>query len=284
MHFRSIGFALSLTLLTGCLSLAPSKRHREEACDRGAKEFVAHRSKLEKVTFLVLASDRAASFESSSHNQEPHVELVDPKGTTGLATGISEDGYLLTAAHVTRREYCYVVGWMDGQPVPFPARVVHKKVDKKLGADWAILHVDKHLDAHLQLGTLDSAESEIYAFGLDWKSGWKSITMDRQSGLKFSIIAGNVVGKPKLIPGKDMSIMETDLPLWKGDSGSAVMSKDEKLVGVFVGVDLGWPKLKNSAIVCVPDMARLASIIAKDRLQAHEPDKTPQPTDAVPGK
>src|SRR5437667_5917329 len=97
MHFRSIAFALSLMLLTGCLSLAqPSKRHREEASARAAKEFVAHRSKLEKVTFLLLASDRPASFESSSYDRKPHFELVDPKGITGLATAISEDGYLLT--------------------------------------------------------------------------------------------------------------------------------------------------------------------------------------------
>ena len=282
MHFRSIVFTLSLILLTGCLSLArPSKRHREEASARAAKELVAHRSKLEKVTFLVLASDRAASFESSRHNHEPHFELVDPKGTTGLATGILEDGYLITAAHVTRRKHCYVVGWMDGQPAPFPARVVYKKLDKKLGADWAILHVDKHLDAHLQLGTLDLAENKIYAFGLDWKSGWKSTTMDRKSGLKFSLIAGNVVGRPKPTPGNDISIMETDLPLWKGDSGSAVMSKDKKLVGVFVGVDLGWTMLKHSAIVCVPDMPAIASIIAKDR---HETDKTTQPKDAASGR
>src|SRR6266850_514245 len=71
MHFRSTVFTFSLILLTGCLSLArPSKRHREEVSARAAKEFVAHRSKLDKVTFLVLASNRAASFGSSSNNHE----------------------------------------------------------------------------------------------------------------------------------------------------------------------------------------------------------------------
>src|SRR2546429_9205242 len=90
--------ALSLTLLTGCLSLGrPSKRHQKEASARGAQEFVAHRSKLEKATFLVLAS------EFSSHEAEPH-----SKGC-GMATGISEDGYLVTAAHVPE-EKCYVFG------------------------------------------------------------------------------------------------------------------------------------------------------------------------------
>src|SRR6266404_6219447 len=63
MHFRAIVITLSLILITGCLSLTrPGKRRREEASARAAREFVAHRSKLEKVTFLVLASDRAASF------------------------------------------------------------------------------------------------------------------------------------------------------------------------------------------------------------------------------
>src|SRR5258707_13868975 len=99
MLFRSIVFTLSLILLTGCLSLArPGKRHRAEASARAARDFVADRSKLEKVTFLVLASDRAASFESSSHNHEPHLELIDPKGSTGSASAISGAGYRINAA------------------------------------------------------------------------------------------------------------------------------------------------------------------------------------------
>jgi len=202
-------------LLTGCLSLArPSKRHREEASARAAKELVAHRSKLEKVTFLVVASDRAASFEVSSndHKIQIHFNFVDPKGTHWLATGISEDGYLMTVAHFPRRERYYVVGWMDGKPAFAPARVVYKKLGREFGEDLAILHVDKHLDCPIQLGTLDSAENEIYAFGLDWKSGGKYITMDRQSGGKFIVVAGKVVRRPKPIPGKDLSILGTDLP------------------------------------------------------------------------
>ena len=160
-------------------------------------------------------------------------------------------------------------------------------MDKEFGADWAILHVDKHLDAHLQLGMLDSAENEIYAFGLDWKSGGKYITMDRQSGGKFIVVAGKVVRRPKPIPGKDISILVTDLPLWRGDSGGAVMSKDGKLVGVFVGVDIPLTTLKPSRaprIACVPDMDRVLSIIAKDRLNANEPNKSLHPTAAAPGR
>ena len=224
MHFRSIIFTLSLILLTGCLSLAqPSKRHREEASARATEELVAHRSKLEGVTFLVLASDRPASYEVSSQDDKFYFKFVDPKTGVGLATGISEDGYLITAAHVTTRQHCYVVGWMEGKPAVFPARVVYKQLGREFGEDLAILRVDKRLDCPIQLGTLDSAGSEIYAFALD-----------RQAGVKFTAVAGKVVLRPKPNPGKDISIMETDLPLWKGDSGSAVMSKDGKLVGVFI--------------------------------------------------
>src|SRR2546426_933001 len=116
--------ALSSMLLTGCLSLArPSERHREEATARAAKEFVAHRSKLEKATFLVLASDRPASFEVSSRDDKFYFKFVDPKTGVGLATGISQDGYLMTAAHVVTREHCYVAGWMDGKPAVSPDRV-----------------------------------------------------------------------------------------------------------------------------------------------------------------
>ena len=145
--------ALSLRLLTGCLSLGrPSKRHREEAAARGAKELVAHGSKLERATFLAAASDRPASFEVSSNDHKITFHFVAPNGFYGLATGISEDGYLMTAAHVvTRREHCYVVGWMDGKPAVSPARVVYKKLGRKFGEDLAILHVDKHLDRPINL-------------------------------------------------------------------------------------------------------------------------------------
>jgi hypothetical protein len=157
---------------------------------------------------------------------------------------------------------------MDGKPEPLPARVVYKKMGKEFGAEWAILHVEKRLDAHLQLGTLVSPGDAIYAFGVDWNAERRPTTMDRQSGLKFSLLAGRVIARPERIAVAGTSIIETDLPLWKGDSGSAVISKDEKLVGVFVGVDIGWTTLQHSAIACVPDMAEVASIIAKDRQRA----------------
>src|SRR5207244_4436353 len=144
---------------------------------------------------------------------------------------------------------------MEGKPAVFPARVVYKQLGREFGEDLAILRVDKRLDCPIQLGTLDSAGSEIYAFALD-----------RQAGVKFTAVAGKVVLRPKPNPGKDISIMETDLPLWKGDSGSAVMSKDGKLVGVFIGVDIPLTTFKASRIACVPDMDRVLSIIANDRL------------------
>jgi hypothetical protein len=110
-----------------------------------------------------------------------------------------------------------------------------------------------------------------------------TFALDRQSGAKFIVVAGKVVLRPKPNPGGDMSIMATDLPLWKVDSGGAVMSKDGKLVGVFVGVDIPLTTLKASSIACVPDMDRVLSIIAKDRLKANEPNKSLQPKGTAPG-
>ena len=270
MNFRSrVLFALALTLLPGCLSLArPSKQDREEASARAGKWLAAHRSEVGKSTFLVFASDRPTSFESSSYEDKFNYKFARPEMDSGLATGISDDGYLLTAAHVVN-EYCYVVGWMDGKPAVSPARVVYKKFGREFGEELAILHVDNHLDGPIPLGTLDSAESDVYTFACD-----------RQAELKVVIIAGKIIQRSEPKPNEDAAVIVMDSPLWFGDSGGAIMSKDGKLVGVFVGVSRSFKFFKVPRFACVPDMDRVQSIIEADRLITKEPSPAPEPAAA----
>jgi S1-C subfamily serine protease len=267
MNFRSLVlFALALTLLPGCLSLSrPSKQDRQEASARAGKWLAAHRSEVGKSTFLVYASDRPTSFEFSSHEGKCDYKFARPEMDSGLATGISDDGYLLTAVHVVK-EHCFVVGWMDGKPAVSPARVVYKKFGGEFGEELAILHVDKRLDCPIALGALDSAESDVYAFACD-----------RQAELKVVIIAGKIIQRPEPKPNEDAAMMAMDAPLWKGDSGGAVMSKDGKLVGVFVGVSRSFTTFRVSRMACVPDMDRVLAIIEADRLKAKEPNPVSEP-------
>ena len=254
-------------LLTGCLSLArPGKQQREAASARAAKELLAaHHSEIEKSTFLVYASDRPAAFDFSNHGDKGDFKFMSPMAS-GLAAGISGDGYLLTAAHVVK-EHCYVIGWMDGKLAISPARVIYKKFGSESGAELAILHVDKHLDCPIKLGTLDPAGSDIYAFACD----------RQPAEVKIIAVAGKIIRRPEPKPNEEISIMATDLPLWLGDSGGAVMSKDGKLVGVFTAVSRSFTTLKVSRLASVPDMDAVQSIIAKDRLKAKEPIPAPEP-------
>ncbi len=267
MNFRSLVLlAFALTLLPGCLSLArPGKQQREDASALAKKQLAAHRSELEKVTYLMFASDHPAPLEFSSHGGKVDLKSISPGMTLGLATGISDDGYLLTAAHVVK-EHCYVVGWMDGKPALSPARVVYQQFGPEFGEELAILHVDKHLDCPIRMGALDPAGSDVYTFACD-----------RQGEQKIIVIAGKIIRRPEPMPGKDMSIMAMEAPLWKGDSGGAVMSKEGKLVGVFVGVIQSYPTFKVSRVTCVPDMDRVQSILEADRLRAKEPNPVPEP-------
>ena len=267
MNFRFLLLlALALTLLTGCLSLArPSKQQREEASALAKKQFAAHRSELEKVTYRIYASDRPVPFEFSSHGDTYNLKSQSPGLTLGLATGISDDGYLLTAAHVAR-EHCYVVGWMDGKPALSPARVVYRQFGPEFGEELAILHVDKHLDSPIPMGTLGLADCDIYTFACNW-----------QPDAKLIIVAGKMIQRPEPKPGLAVSTMAMDAPLWKGDSGGAVISKEGRLVGVFVGVSRSLTTFKVSRIACVPDLERVRSIIEADRLKAKEPDPAPVP-------
>jgi len=248
-------------LLAGCLSLArPSKQHREEASARAAKELLAaHYSEIGKSTFLVYASERPASIDFSSHGDKVDFKWMSPM-VCGLATGISDDGYLLTAAHVVK-EHCYVIGWMDGKQAIAPARLVYKKHGSESGAELAILHVDRHLDNPIGLGILDPGESDIYAFSC----------VRQPAEVKVIAVAGKVVRRPEPRLNGDVSVMTTDLPLWLGDSGGAVMSKDGKLVGVFIAVSRSLTTFRVSRLASVPDMDRVRSIIEKDRLEAKEP-------------
>jgi Trypsin-like peptidase domain len=268
MNFRSIVlFALSLVLFTGCLSLArPSKPQREAASARAAKELLAaHHSEIEKSTFLVYASDCPASFAFTNHGDKGDFKFTGPMAS-GLAAGISDDGYLLTAAHVAK-EHCYVMGWMDGKLAISPVRVIYKKFGRQSGAELAILHVGKHLDCPIKLGTLDPAGNDIYAFA-----------SDRQPAeVKIIAVAGKIIRRPEPKPNEDLSIMATDLPLWLGDSGGAVMSKDGKLVGIFTAVSRSLATFKVSRLACVPDMDRVLAIIEADRLKAKEPNPAPAP-------
>jgi len=253
--------ALSLVLFTGCLSLArPSKQQREEASARAEKWFAAHRSEVGKSTFLLFASDRPTSFEVSSRDGKCDYKFARPKMDSGLATGISDDGYLLTAAHVVE-EHCYVVGWMDGQPTVSPARVVYKWFGGEAGEELAILHVGRHLDCPIKLGTLDSAESDIYAFACD-----------RGQEPRIIAVAGQVVRRFEPKAGGEMSMLATDLPLWKGDSGGAVIAKDGKLIGIFTAISRSFITFKVSRLVSVPDIDHVRSILEQDRLKPEMPN------------
>ena len=266
----TVVFAVSLVLFTGCLSLErPSSQQREKAAARASRDLIAHRAELEKVTSLVFASDHPTTITFSSHGDKGN--LTYTATDLGLAVGISDDGYLLTAAHVAK-EYCYVLGWMGGKQAVSPARVVYRQVGSKPGEEWAILHVNERLDHSIKFGTLDTAGSDIYAFACE-----------RERDLKVIAVGGKITHRPEPKHGEAVSVLATDLPLWKGDSGSGVISKDGKLVGVFIAVSKSLPSFEVSRLVSIPDFDRVQSVIEEDRLQAEKPNKSLQPTAAAPG-
>lgn len=262
----------SVSALTGCLSMAkPSRGVREEAFARAAKDLAAHRSELQKVTFLVYASDSPAAFDFANHGDKIDMHFESRELFSGLATGISSDGYLLTAAHVVKA-HCYVAGWMGGQQIVAPARVVYQESGDEFGEDLAILHVDEPLDSAIRLGKLDPAENEVYAF-----------SCDREPEVKIIVVAGKILHGPEATPKGDLSIMDMDLPLWIGDSGSAVMTKEGRQVGVFVGISGSRMKLSISRVACVPDMDRVLAIIEKDRAESREKSQSLQSAPAGNG-
>ncbi|MDD5260705.1 MAG: serine protease [Methylacidiphilales bacterium] len=183
-------------------------------------------------------------------------KIESPDCLLGLATGITQDGYLITAAHAAK-PHCGVLGWMEGKLATARARVVYKKSFGEPGAEFAILHIENHIDNPLRLEPLKSDQKQVYALASELGPNGRLI-----------VLAGQILNQSKVGADEGISVISTNLPTQPGDSGGAVLSPNGNLIGLNTGFNMPWLSFKVFHTACAPSKELVMSIIERDRQES----------------
>lgn len=252
--------------MAGCEALVrPSREARIASAEAGEAHFGSRMAGLRRSVFYVYSSDGSLGPGFSADQGR---FSVSPRGgiwSSALASGISGDGYLITAGHVVKR-YNWVVGWMNGGLSMLPARVVEKRDYNMIGAEFAVLRVEAAIDSPLPVAAEGGIGAAVYAMAAE---------RDGHHGVEC--LAGGVLGHSRTAGKTECLVLLADLPTWHGDSGGPVLSPD----GGLIGVDVGWesPTLfsRPGRTVCCPNPAVIRSIIDRDREADSGPGRRPPP-------
>jgi 2-alkenal reductase len=142
---------------------------------------------------------------------------------TGSGAIISEDGYIITNAHVVTGAQGISVAFNNGQKV-----VTAKLVGEDTDGDIAVLKVDVKVPAVLKFG--DSSKLEI---------GETVIAIGAALGdFRNSVTKGVVSGINRTIPGDTSPnvYIQTDAPINHGNSGGPLLNLKGEIIGINTAV------------------------------------------------
>ena len=253
--------------ITGCQSssVVQSKAKREASAKKGEADLKPYLPQIAPSVFYLFASEEDLNLRLKRDGDETIFEWNDVE-TGGIATAITEDGYLITAAHSVA-QYTSALGMVNNSLALFPARIVAHRVSRGYGGEFAIIHISKQIDSPVELGELDPTDSRIYSIAFDRESiQWKLLTL-----------SGQIIGEPIRIPGEEISAFPTDLPARPGDSGGGVLTAKGQLVGVVTRVDAKLIPFNTErrTWVCIPDKDLILSIIEEDRAKQRTSENPP---------
>jgi hypothetical protein len=251
--------ALSL-VVGGCESmLRPSAASRIDSAARGDAHFADKRREIEQAVFLTLSSNSPTAPQFTSHGNQGNLQVAGDDVISGLAAGITADGYLLTAAHVTKK-YCWAIGWMAGRLSIEPAEVVARKYFGVEASEFAVLHVRAGIDCHFQIAAESGADETVF-----------SVAFNREQENGVVILEGRVLKRLKVAGTEDVQVVSTDCPTWHGDSGGPVLSDRGELLGINVGYFMPWYSLRVLRTACFPGRSLITTIVENDRIRRNEP-------------
>ncbi|MEM1223217.1 MAG: serine protease [Verrucomicrobiota bacterium] len=258
--FRLNVILLSL-LVSGCIApkppAPPPEDLRRSSANEGAKQISDRFPGIKRSAFIVFSSDDPIEYKFTANGSSFSWESNNPRQSkiySGLATALTTDGYLLTAAHSVR-PHCGVVGYIDGSLQTAKCRIVYDGRDTT-GEDFAILHIGYPVDYALPLNDLTAEEEILYAFSFNRLGSTPSV----------DILSGQLI-KDRLHPIKEKGILLCDIPFYMGDSGGGVMTKDGKLIGINLGAQRSFFSSKSYRRIYIPNRDLINEIIAEDRLK-----------------
>ena len=174
-------------------------------------------------------------------------------GGQGSAVAVSEDGYILTAAHVVTRPNILVMDakFSAGHAPELRtgrARIVFADAD----ADFALIKCERPIPKWLEI-RLDRVPIGITLFSGGWKNEMGAGRLLEQH--EFHSNTGHKYRK-----------LHSSIPVLHGDSGSAVIDTSGRLLGVTTGMISGrfWRMSPKSEAVML-DAVELQKLIDEDR-------------------
>lgn len=144
--------------------------------------------------------------------------VPQPRQATGIGSGfiLSEDGYVLTNAHVVRDADEVIVGLSDRRELP--AKVVGTDAE----TDVALLKVDAKGLPTVELGDSDNL-----------RVGQWVLAIGAPFGLEYSATQGIVSALSRSLPDDNyVPFIQTDVAVNPGNSGGPLFDLDGKVVGI----------------------------------------------------
>ncbi len=166
----------------------------------------------------------------------PSVGAVRLRRGAGSAVSFTDDGFLLTNAHVVGRADAGTVAFGDGTSMPFHV------IGTDPLSDLAVVRADGPTPAPARLGE-----------AADLRVGQLVVAVGNPLGLSGSVTAGVVSGLGRSMPTRSGAavrvvddVVQTDAALNPGNSGGALATADASVVGINtavagIGVGLAIP-------------------------------------------
>ena len=254
----------ALATMCGCSSLElvfkPSDRARHASFAHSQALFAADPDAAMHQTFIVLSGD----WETETPYLDAKSEIVIFPPTKNkqpisraLAIGLESDGYLLTAGHAVGATN-FVWGEFDGRVDVRPARVVYRR-DSKIHADVALIKVASTLDHCATYGDAPKVGDGSFAV--------VAYRERKPMDVNLGFAAGTVRRVRKDPSGSVGELIDTDVPLWYGDSGGPLFSSTGQLIGIATGYQFEWYGVywKYRRIYFFPEERFIRGLIARDR-------------------
>ena len=247
---------LAVLMCCGCLHNLgrPSQVERDKAFALGGQEAISLEPTLAGTTYYVFRFTKQLPKEFLLMDWAAREFADSVRGrefAMGMATSVYSSGYLITAAHCTRN-YIYIGGEFSGRRRLVPAVLVCKKWERT-GAEYAILKVDEFLPKVLKFGPTPSIEAGIYCLLQSNEVSW-----DRK------LAAGKVLSIEKANDGSHLDTITTDIPTWHGDSGSGVVDKLGRFVGIVTAGEwqLRGFHPKTEKFICLIDEDEVLALVS----------------------
>jgi len=207
--------------MCGCRSSQdPSDELRHASYIWSASFFTGSKDEAKRQTYLVFSGGADFTVRMDSRTGTVHGNTGEQPLVSGLATAIEPDGYLVTAAHILNKNI-FVLGWFGDKLDLRSARVVFQR-DKPIDADFALIKADGKSDHCAILGQRPAGGDRVYAV----------VCYRNDTPMTIDFASGRVLRVMPNSHGAALDVVESSVPLARGDSGGPLLSSNGRLIGV----------------------------------------------------